>query len=75
MNKTTYAFYLQSAISFAAAFLFVIGGIYFLPVDGWIRAFLGLGALYLVTSSFSLAKCVRDQQEDRAHEIRVEAYR
>ncbi|AJR18653.1 YiaA/YiaB family inner membrane protein [Pimelobacter simplex] len=75
MTKTTYAFFLQSAISFGAAFIFVVGGIYFLPVDGWIRAFLCLGALYLVTSSFSLAKCVRDQQDVRAQEIRVEAYR
>ena len=75
MNKTTYAFYLQSTISFAAALLFVVGGIYFLPVDGWIRAFLCLGSLFLVNSSFSLAKCIRDQQESRASEIRVDAYR
>lgn len=75
MTKTTYAFYLQSAISFCAALLFVVGGIYFLPVDGWIRAFLCLGSLFLVNSSFSLAKCVRDQQETRAAEIRVDAYR
>ncbi|KAA1426047.1 YiaA/YiaB family inner membrane protein [Nocardioides antri] len=75
MTKTTYAFYLQSAISFGAAMLFVIGGIYFLPVDGWIRAFLCLGALFLVNSSFALAKCIRDQQEARSHEIRIDAYR
>ncbi|MEV5001251.1 YiaA/YiaB family inner membrane protein [Nocardioides sp. LML1-1-1.1] len=75
MTKTTYAFYLQSAISFAAALIFMVGGIYFLPVDGWIRAFLCLGALFLVNSSFALAKCVRDQQELRAGEVRVEAYR
>lgn len=75
MTKTTYAFYLQSAISFAAALLFMVGGIYFLPVDGWIRAFLCLGALFLVNSSFALAKCVRDQQEARAGELRVDAYR
>ncbi|TWH03197.1 hypothetical protein L615_001200000660 [Nocardioides sp. J9] len=73
--KTTYAFYVQSAISFAAALLFMVGGIYFLPVDGWIRAFLCLGALFLVNSTFALAKCVRDQQEQRAGEVRVEAYR
>jgi hypothetical protein len=75
MTKTTYAFYLQSALSFGAAMLFVLGGIYFLPADGWIRAFLGLGALFLVNSSFALAKCVRDQQEDRAVEGRVAPYR
>ncbi|UMG94240.1 YiaA/YiaB family inner membrane protein [Nocardioides sp. TF02-7] len=77
MNKTTYAFYVQAAISFGAALLFVVGGIYFLPVDGWIRSFLCLGALYLVTSTFTLAKCVRDQQEERreADRPRIEHYR
>ena len=75
MTKTTYAFYLQSAISFGLALMFVVGGIYFLPADGWIRAFLGLGALFLVNSSFALAKCIRDQQEDRAAERNVAAYR
>jgi hypothetical protein len=38
-------------------------GIWFIPVDPWIRAFLALGSLFLVTSSFTLAKCVRDAQE------------
>ncbi|WP_183093623.1 YiaA/YiaB family inner membrane protein [Nocardioides stalactiti] len=75
MTKNTYAFYLQSAISFGAAFLFMVGGIYFLPADGWVRAFLCLGALFLVNSSFSLAKCVRDQQEARAAEVHVAPYR
>jgi hypothetical protein len=74
MTKNTYAFYLQSAISFGAAFAFMVGGIYFLPADGWVRAFLCLGALFLVNSSFALAKCVRDQQEDRAHADRIPTY-
>src|SRR6266545_4131295 len=38
-------------------------GIIYLPVGTWVRAFLGLGTMYLVTSSFVLAKCVRDAQE------------
>ena len=50
MTKMTYAFYLQSALSLRRM-LFVLGGIYFLPADGWVRAFLGLGALFLVNSS------------------------
>jgi hypothetical protein len=75
MTKTTYAFYLQSAISFGLALMFLVGGIYFLPADGWIRAFLCLGALFLVNSSFALAKCIRDQQEDRAAERNVAPYR
>ncbi|KAA1418972.1 hypothetical protein F0U44_10930 [Nocardioides humilatus] len=75
MTKMTYAFYLQSAISFGAAMLFMIGGIYFIPADPWVRAFLGLGALFLVNSSFALAKCVRDQQEERAVVGSVTPYR
>ena len=37
--------------------------ILYLPVDPWVRAFLGLGTLYLTTSAFTLAKCIRDAQD------------
>lgn len=62
-TRTTTAFYVQAAISFVIALLAVVLGVLYLPVDGWMRAFLALGALYLFTSTFTLAKCVRDQQE------------
>jgi hypothetical protein len=61
--KVTTAFYAQSVASFALAFCATTGGIFYLPVGGWIRAFLSVGLLYLVTSAFTLAKCVRDAQE------------
>jgi hypothetical protein len=61
--RTTTAFYLQAAISFGISLTSVGLGILYLPVDLWIRSFLGLGLLYVVTSSFTLAKCIRDQQE------------
>jgi hypothetical protein len=38
--------------------------IFYLPVDPWIRALLGLGAMFLTTSTFTLAQCVRDAQEN-----------
>lgn len=41
----------------------MVVAIIFVPVDPWIRAFLALGTLFLVTSSFTLAKCIRDAQE------------
>jgi hypothetical protein len=63
-SKTTTAFYAQSAISFAIALGGLVIGIIYLQANGWVRAFLALGALYLVTSTFTLAKCVRDQQEN-----------
>jgi hypothetical protein len=63
-SKTTTAFYAQSALSFAIALGGLVIGIIYLQVDPWVRAFLSVGALYLVTSAFTLAKCVRDQQEN-----------
>ena len=37
-----------------------------------VRAFLALGLLYVVTSSFTLAKCIRDRQEESAIVGRVD---
>lgn len=62
-SKTTSAFYAQAGISFAIALGAVVLGICYLPVDPWVRAFLAVGTLFLVTSTFTLAKCVRDAQE------------
>jgi hypothetical protein len=63
-SKNTNAFYAQSAISFGVALVAMVFAILYLPVDPWIRAFLGLGVMYLTTSTFTLAKCVRDAQEN-----------
>jgi hypothetical protein len=62
--KNTNAFYLQAGISFGVALLTMVLAVLYLPVEPWIRAFLGLGTLYLTTSAFTLAKCVRDAQEN-----------
>lgn len=75
--KNTTAFYAQAALSFGVAAFSVGIAIVNLPADPWVRAFLGLGALYLITSTFSLAKCVRDAQESgtvisRLDEARLE---
>lgn len=77
ISKTTAAFYVQAGLSFAVAVGALIVGIAYLPVDPWMRAFLALGSLFLVTSSFTLAKCVRDAQESsqivtRLHQARVD---
>ena len=64
-SKNTSAFFAQAAISFGIALLTMVFAILFLPVDPWIRAFLGLGTMFLTTSCFTLAKCVRDSQENQ----------
>jgi hypothetical protein len=64
-SKNTNAFFAQAAISFGIALLSMAVAILYLPVDPWIRAFLGLGTMFLTTSCFTLAKCVRDTQENQ----------
>ncbi len=59
----TPAFFAQAAISFGIAAVAVGIGITYLPVDRWIRAFLAIGCLFLVSSAFTVAKCVRDHSE------------
>ena len=74
-SKNTHAFFLQAGISFAVALLTMIVAVLYLPVDPWIRAFLGLGVMYLTTSSFTVAKCVRDAQENQAVHARLDQAR
>ena len=75
LSKTTAAFYLQAVISFGVAVLAVGLGIAYLPVDPWVRSFLALGGLFLITSTFTLAKCVRDQQESSTVRVRLDEAR
>ena len=74
-SRNTTAFYVQAMISFGISLVAVATAIVYLPVDRWIRAFLGVGLLYVVTSAFTLAKCVRDQQEASAVVSRVDQAR
>ena len=73
--KNTTAFYLQSAIAFGAALFTILLAIYLLPSAPWPKAFLALGTLFLTTSAFSLAKCVRDAQESLSVTARLEQAR
>src|SRR2546421_3988969 len=57
------AFYGQAVASFAVAMAATAIGIFRLNADAWVRAFLAIAVLYLVTSAFTLAKVVRDRQE------------
>jgi hypothetical protein len=61
--KPSAAFFIQSIISFAVSISALVIGVVSLEVDVWVRGFLAVGVLYVVTSTFTLAKVVRDQQE------------
>lgn len=60
----------QTWLSFLIAVGATVFGIYYLPLDTWMRAFLGIGLLFTVVSTFSLAKTVRDMHE---HDARTAA--
>ncbi|NGO13302.1 hypothetical protein G5C60_38325 [Streptomyces sp. HC44] len=62
-QQSTAAFYGQAVVSFAVAIAATAVGIFNLHADAWVRGFLGIAVLYLVTSSFTLAKVIRDRQE------------
>ena len=73
--RTTAAFFAQSMISFTVSLAVTIVGIGYLQDSRWVRAFLALGLLYVVTSSFTLAKVIRDRQEETAIVSRVDQAR
>lgn len=73
--KQTSAFFAQAAISFGLALTGLVTGIVYLPVDTWMRSFLAVGTLYVVTASFTLAKCVRDAHESHSVLSRVDEAR
>jgi hypothetical protein len=72
---TTTAFYVQAVISFGLSLTALAVGIASLPVTTWVRSFMGLGLLYVVTSTFTLAKCVRDRNEEATVVSRVDQAR
>ncbi len=73
--KPSSAFMTQAALSFGVALVAVLIGIVYLPVDAWTRAFLAVGTVFLVSSSFTLAKCVRDAQETSSVAARLDQAR
>lgn len=74
-QQTTAAYAVQAAISFALALGAMVVGVAYLPVDPWVRAFLAVGLLYVVTATFTLSKVVRDRQQEGQVTSRVDQAR
>ncbi|WP_035798913.1 YiaA/YiaB family inner membrane protein [Kitasatospora mediocidica] len=73
--RTTSAYYVQAIASFALSGGSLAIGIAYLPVSAWMRAFLAVGLLYVITSAFTLAKVIRDRQESTEIVTRVDQAR
>lgn len=63
--RDTQAWIFQVWASFALSMSTTGIGIAYLPVDVWMRAFLGMGLLFSVGSALTLAKTLRDNHEAR----------
>ena len=74
-SHTTAAFQAQAALAFVISAGFTTVGVLYLPVDRWQRAFLVLGILFTVSSCFTLAKVVRDTQEQKSFVSRIDEAR
>ncbi len=74
-TKNTAAFFAQAGISFAVALLGIVFALLYLPVDPWVRAFFGMTTLFLVSSSFTLAKVIRDNQDQSSVATRLDQAR
>jgi hypothetical protein len=74
-RKPTTAFFVQAALSFGVSLVAACLAIAYLPAGGWIRAFFALSLLYVVTSAFTLAKCVRDHQDSTEVVSRIDQAR
>lgn len=61
--------------AWASFFLSVAGltyGIVNLPVDGWVKGYMGLGTAFAIGSTLSLAKTTRDLHEEKQFTARID---
>jgi hypothetical protein len=73
LDRPTRASVNFSYICFAASVLTAGGGIFALPLRGWVRARFAVGMAIVVQSCFTLAKTMRDRHQANRMINRIEA--
>lgn len=71
-DAPTNAWVMQVWASFALSVCATTIGILNLPVDNWVKGYMGMGVLFSVGSTFSLAKTSRDIHESKRLISRVD---
>ncbi|MGL4305130.1 MAG: YiaA/YiaB family inner membrane protein [Mycobacteriaceae bacterium] len=74
-STNTSAFFAQAAIAFGVSIGSAAIGLLYLPIDPWQRGFLGITLLFLTSSAFTLAKVIRDKQEQSTVRERIDQAR
>lgn len=65
----------QTWLSFIISISATASGILCLPVDGWIKGFMGMGLTFTVGSTISLTKTQRDIYEGKKLTTKIESAR
>jgi len=73
ISRDTPAWRFQVWTSFAIAVFAMSTGILRLPLDAWLRGFLGVGYFFSLASAFTLAKTLRDEHEAQRLLTRIQA--
>ena len=71
-QQDTSAWIIQVWASFILAVSSTTLGIFYLPVDNWVKGFMGMGLTFSVGSSFTLAKTIRDNHEAERLTARID---
>lgn len=74
-QKDTNAWIFQCWASFILAISATTIGILYLPIDYWVKGFVGMGLTFSVSSSFTLAKTIRDNHEATTLTARIDEAR
>jgi len=65
INENTAAWMAFVWISFSISMFLMCSGIFYLPVELWIRGYMIMGLFFTIGSSFTLSKTIRDNHESR----------
>ena len=68
----TSAWIAQTWIAFLLSLTATTIGIYLLPINGWVKGYLGMGYIFSISSTISMAKTTRDIEESKRIVSRVD---
>ncbi|MEB3340723.1 YiaA/YiaB family inner membrane protein [Okeania sp.] len=71
-QKDTAGWIFQVWASFILATSGTAIGIIYLPVDNWVKSFMGMGLTFSIGSAFTLAKTIRDNHESQRITARLD---
>ncbi|MCV3212069.1 YiaA/YiaB family inner membrane protein [Plectonema radiosum NIES-515] len=71
-QKDSTAWVIQTWIAFGFSISMTTFGIVNLPVNSWVKGFMGMGLAFSVGSTFTLAKTTRDMHEAKRLTARID---